>query len=61
MAVGCSGKWCFSFVNLNGCNDSKIGRSLVSLSVVLGGRWFSHDVVLRDVAVDSVTFDPKNF
>ena len=61
MAVGCSGKWCVSLVNLNDCNDSKIGRSLVSLSVVLGGRSFYHDAVLRDPAVDSVTFDPQNF
>ena len=28
-------------MNLNDCNDTKIGRSLVSLSVVLGGRSFT--------------------
>ena len=46
MAVGCSGKWCVSLVNLNDCNDSKIGRSLVSLSVVLGDRSFYHHALL---------------
>ena len=48
-------------MNLNSCNDSKIGRSLVSLSVVLGSRSFCHDAVLRDLAVESVTFDPTEF
>lgn len=61
MAVGGSGKRCVSFVNLNDCNDSKIGRSLVSLSVVLGVRSFGHDAVLQDLAVDRVTFDSENF
>ena len=48
-------------MNLNDCNDSKIGRSLISLSVVLGGRSFYHDTVLRNPAVDSVTFDSIEF
>ena len=48
-------------MNLNDCNDSKIGWSLVLLSVVLGGRLFYHYAVLRDPAVDSVTFDPIEF
>ena len=48
-------------MNLNDCNDSKISRSLVSLSVVLGNQSFCHDAVLRDLAVDDVTFDGQNF
>ena len=48
-------------MNLNDCNDFKIGRSLVSLSVVLGNRSFCHDAVLRDLAVDNVAIDEQNF
>ena len=61
MAVGCSGKRCVPLVNLNDCNDSKIGWLLVSLSVVFGSRSFFHDAVLQDLAVDSVTFEPRSF
>ena len=48
-------------MNLNDCNDSKIGQLLVLLSVVLGNRSFSRDAALQDLAVDRVTFDLQNF
>lgn len=57
MVVGCFGKWCVFFVNLNDCNDFKIGWLFVLLLVVFGNWLFCYDVVFWDFVVDNVIFD----